>query len=66
MNGASALPAHYRDAGEATGSDGDLRPTPGIAATEHGDPGVRSDMERINEHWRRRGKRPEQVKRPRR
>jgi len=47
----AALPAHYREAGEA---ENDLKPTPGLVATESADPEARSDMEKVNEHWRRR------------
>jgi hypothetical protein len=51
----SALPAHYRNAGQGTGDD-DLRPTPGIVTeTESGDRATRSDMEGVHEHCRRRG-----------
>ncbi len=55
MIDANALPAHYA---EAKGPPEDLRPTPGIEASECADPGVADDMRRVNEHWRRRGKRP--------
>jgi hypothetical protein len=51
---ARALPAHYA---EPAGPDEDLRPTPGIEASEHGDPALADDMRAVNEHWRRRGKR---------
>jgi hypothetical protein len=55
VNDSSALPAHYA---EAEGPPEDFRPTPGLEATELADPATAEDMRRVNEHNRRRGKRP--------
>jgi hypothetical protein len=55
VNDSRALPQHYA---EAEAPPEDLRTTPGLEAAELADPATADDMRRVNEHNRRRGRRP--------